>query len=152
MALPKWVTGQELLNYAALLHELDRPRERVRDAMQFWDCASYKSKPLATCSFGMQKRIGLALATLHNPPCLVLDEPFSGLDLFHIHSLEEALSKRKEEGKTTVLSTHILPYVVRSCARVFILDEGRVHELKDWYKQSNEEKASGIEQHFFKTP
>lgn len=117
--------------------------------MEFWDCASYRSKTLASCSFGMQKRVGLALATLHDPPCLILDEPFSGLDIFHIHALEEALGKRKDEGKTTVLSTHILPYVVRSCARVFILDEGNVKEFNSWAQKSTDEKTASIEQHFF---
>jgi len=97
----------------------------------------------------MQKRIGLALATLHNPGCLILDEPFSGLDLFHIHALEQALSRRKEEGKITLVSTHILPYVVGSCARVFLLDEGKVHESKEWVKQSQEQRTRSIEEHFF---
>ncbi len=147
--LPKWVTGEELLVYSALLHNLEHARDKVQNSMQFWDCAEYSKKPLASCSFGMQKRIGLALATLHNPPCLILDEPFSGLDLYHIHALEEALRKRKQEGKTTLLSTHILPYVVGSCERVFILEGGQLNEIKTWSQQNADEKTAGIEQHFF---
>lgn len=150
LPLPKWVTGDEILTYAALLHGLEKPRERVKNAMEFWDCASYKSKPLAACSFGMQKRIGLALATLHDPACLILDEPFSGLDLFHIHALEAILAKRQKEGKLTLLSTHIVAYVVASCARVFILEEGWVSEISHWASLNPEEKTRCIETHFFK--
>jgi ABC-type multidrug transport system ATPase subunit len=150
MPLPKWVTGQDLLNYAALLHSLKDRQKRVQESMTFWDCASYKSKPLASCSFGMQKRIGLALATLHDPDCLILDEPFSGLDILHIHALEQAILKRNTDGKLTILSTHIIPFVVQSCTKVFILDEGNIHEIKDWLKLTREEKTSRIETHFFK--
>jgi ABC-type multidrug transport system ATPase subunit len=149
MPLPKWVTGFELLTYASLLYEIEKPKERVAYAMKLWDCASYGSKALASCSFGMQKRIGLALATLHDPKFLILDEPFSGLDLFHIHTLEQALSRRQAEGKTTILSTHLLSFVVRSCSRVFIMNEGRVSEMSSWIEKSLEERTASIEQHFF---
>ena len=147
--LPKWVTGQEVLTYAALLHQIPQPREHVQRAMEFWDCVSYRKRPLAACSFGMQKRIGLALATLHDPTFLILDEPFSGLDLFHIHALEQAIQARQKAAKTTLLSTHVLPYVVQACARVFILDEGRVSEFSNWAEKASHEKTASIEQHFF---
>lgn len=147
MALPKWVTGLEVLKYAALLHAL--PKEAIEHALEYWDCGSYCRKPLAACSFGMQKRIGLALATLHDPPFLILDEPFSGLDLLHIHALEEAIRARKMAAKTTVLSTHMLPYVVQSCERVFILENGQVSELSKWAEKTGSEKLTSIEEHFF---
>ncbi len=149
MPLPKWVTGQELLHYSALLHELSNPKECVQHAMEFWDCHSYRNRPLAACSFGMQKRIGLALATLHKPPFLILDEPFSGLDIFHIHALEHAIQERRSLGQTTVLSTHILPYVVESCERVFILSAGQVLEIANWTTKADDEKKQTIEQYFF---
>lgn len=150
MHLPKWVTAQEILTYATLLYHLPKVREHVQAVMKYWDCASYQTKPIATCSFGMQKRIGLALATLHEPQYLVLDEPFSGLDLFHIKSLEDAIQKRKKENKTTLLSTHILPYVVRSCERVFIISKGQVLEITDWVTLPAEERTVKLEQHFFR--
>ncbi len=149
MHLPKWVTGYEMLSYAALLYSMTGARERVREAMEFWDCASFQTKPLASCSFGMQKRIGLALATLQDPQCLILDEPFSGLDLYHIHSLEEAIRKRQAEGKLTILSTHWIPYVVNSCQRVCVLREGSVREVSDWLALTLDLRQRTIEQHFF---
>lgn len=149
MHLPKWVTGQELLTYASLLYGIKAHKDVVMRSMEYWDCASYKDKPLASCSYGMQKRIGLALSTLHDPDCLILDEPFSGLDILHIHSLEEALRRRQAQGKLTILSTHIIPYVVQSCGRVFILEDGKVFEIKTWAQQSYEERTKGIEDHFF---
>ena len=149
MPLPKWVSPQELLSYAALLHGLNDVRKTVDSSLETWDCASFRLKPLAACSYGMQKRVGLALATIHKPALLILDEPFSGLDLYHIHTLEKALSERQKEGKTTVLSTHILPYVVSACNRVWILASGRLSELSDWTKMSSSDKMNSIERQFF---
>jgi ABC-2 type transport system ATP-binding protein len=149
MHLPKWVTPREILFYAASLYQLPNARECVQAAIEYWDCVSYSRKPLVTCSFGMQKRVGLALATLHTPQCLVLDEPFSGLDLFHIRALENAIEERQKRGMTTLLSTHILPYVVSACQRVLILTEGRVWEIDDWKASSAEQKMARIEAHFF---
>ena len=71
----------------------------------------------------MQKRVGLALATLHDPVCLVLDEPFSGLDIFHTRALEQEILKRQQHGKTTIISTHVTPYVAKLCQRVFLVDD-----------------------------
>lgn len=150
MPLPKWVTGEELLQYAARLYELPRTHESVREAMDFWDCASYRGKVLGACSYGMQKRVGLALATLNNPPCLILDEPFSGLDLYHIRTLEQCLESRKQSQQITLLSTHMLPYAIESCHRAFILKEGQVSELERWTSKTNQEKMRHIEEHFFK--
>lgn len=150
MHLPKWVTAQEILTYATLLYHIPKVREHVQAALDYWDCASYQSKPIAACSYGMQKRIGLALATLHDPQYLILDEPFSGLDLFHIKNLENAIQKRRKDNKTTLLSTHILPYVVRSCERVFIISKGQVLEIADWRSLSADERTVQLEQHFFR--
>ena len=97
---PPWVCGEELLCYAARLYNLDS-RQVVPQAMQHWDCTHYKSLPLTLCSHGMHKRIGLAVATLHQPPLLILDEPFSGLDVFHLKTLHELLAKRNSSSSAT---------------------------------------------------
>lgn len=149
MHLPKWVTACEILSYAASLYKLSNKVDKVKEALVFWDCEEFQKRPLATCSFGMQKRVGLALATLHDPLCLILDEPFSGLDLFHIHTLEQAIAKRQSEGKTTLLSTHMISFVVKLCQKVFLFDKGNLSLLNGWEAWTPEEKATRIEKHFF---
>ncbi|MBI2603649.1 MAG: ABC transporter ATP-binding protein [Deltaproteobacteria bacterium] len=149
MHLPKWVTACEILSYASSLYGLSDRKQRVKESLAFWDCEEFQKRPLAVCSFGMQKRVGLALATLHDPICLVLDEPFSGLDLYHIHTLEQAIQRRHAEGKSTLLSTHILSFVVKLCRKVFLLDEGLLSPLIGWDSLSSEEKEKRIERHFF---
>ncbi len=97
--LPKWVSGTELLSYASSLYNLSLNEEDIKATLKFWDALDYSNKPIASLSHGMQKRIGLALATIHSPKLLILDEPFSGLDIYHIKALKELINQRKNEKK-----------------------------------------------------
>jgi ABC-type multidrug transport system ATPase subunit len=148
-ALPRWVTGREILTYAARLYELPSPARRVADAEAYWDCASYAKAPLATLSYGMGKRVALALATLHDPPCLILDEPFSGLDLFHIKALDAKIAARAAAGRLTILSTHVAPYTAGLCDQVCIIEAGRVRTLEGWQGTDYLQRIAMIERAFF---
>jgi len=148
--LPKWSTGLEILRYGASLYQLENAEEKIQSAMKYWDCEFYKDKPLAACSHGMQKRVGLAIASLHDPVCLILDEPFSGLDLFHIRALENEIKRRQAAGKTTLISTHIAPYVAQLCQKVYVVDQGKIKTLNGWDEADQIERISLIETEFFK--
>ncbi len=140
---PPWVCGEELLCYAARLYRLTSTQV-VPQALQRWDCVHYKNLPLTLCSHGMQKRIGLAIATLHQPPLLVLDEPFSGLDVFHLKTLHELLANRKRQQLSNVLSTHILPLAAQLCDRAVVLKNGNLHPLPDWAQLNHEQRSAAL--------
>ena len=95
-SLPPWASGREILSYAAGLYGLADAEVVINAAQTYWDCKDYQHKPMATLSYGMQKRVALALATLANPPILLLDEPYSGLDVYHIKALDDALTRRQK--------------------------------------------------------
>ena len=141
---PPWVNGKELLSYAASLYKL-HVEDTVTRALAYWDCTDYQYLPLALCSHGTQKRIGLAVATLHSPVLLFLDEPFSGLDVFHTKALEELLQKRKERGQSNVISTHILPYVAKICDRVIVLQQGEMKDISPWQELPYLQKISALD-------
>jgi heme exporter protein A len=147
--LPRWASGEEILLYAAGLYEIGDKQTFVNKLMDYWDCAYYRKKPLTALSHGMQKRVGLALASMHDPDLLILDEPHSGLDLFHIRALDDLLLTRQKKQKTTIMSTHIAPYTAKLCDRVLIIESGTVSQLADWEKQSFVERISAIESRFF---
>ena len=141
---PAWVTGKELLSYACHLYHL--PIKQVDRALAYWDSLSYQHRPLAVCSHGMQKRIGLAIATIHTPALLVLDEPFSGLDVVQTKSLQSVIVERQQQGLATIVSTHVLPYVARVCNRVLILKLGSSKEVKAWNTLGFAERIDSLEQ------
>src|SRR6185369_15814103 len=77
-------------------------------------------------SRGMQQRLCLAHALVHDPKVLLLDEPASGLDPRARVELRELLRELRSLGKTIVISSHILPELEELCTSVAIVDHGRV--------------------------
>lgn len=147
--LPKWVTGREILAYAGLLHALPDREEKIRLAEIYWDCKDYSKKPMGTLSYGMQKRVGLALATLHDPEILILDEPHSGLDLFHVKALDEAIRRRASQGKTTIISTHVSSFAALMCDHLYMIDSGKLRPLSPWTELDFLGKMAAIDTAFF---
>ena len=83
------------------------------------------TQPIFTLSKGFKRRVGLALALLHDPDVLVLDEPTDGLDPNQKEQVR-ALIEKISENKVIILSTHILDEVDSVCSRVIIIDKGQI--------------------------
>jgi len=149
LQLPKWATVVELLEYAAKLYQLENAKQKIEHAINHWACETFVNRPLAACSHGMQKRAALALATLHTPKLLILDEPFSGLDLYHIRALETAVEWRSQNGFATIICTHIAPYAAKLCSKIYVLEQGSMSSLANWEEKPYIEKIARIEQYFF---
>lgn len=147
LELPPWASANDLLTYAYALHEL-QDETLIVDTLKMWDCYSFKDQAISNCSHGMQKRVALCLASMHNPDLLILDEPFAGLDILHAKALFECLKKRQTEQKVTLLSCHISPYIARSCSRVICIKEGRMKELIGFSNRNFEDRIRAIEQEF----
>ncbi|HEX6522787.1 MAG TPA: ABC transporter ATP-binding protein [Streptosporangiaceae bacterium] len=77
-------------------------------------------------SMGMRQRLGLAACLLADPQLLILDEPMNGLDPAGMHEMRDMIRGLADEGRTIVLSSHLLEEVERTCDQVAIVDHGRV--------------------------
>jgi ABC-2 type transport system ATP-binding protein len=82
--------------------------------------------PLASYSKGMRQKILLSAALLHDPDILILDEPFSGLDVTSAMMLRSLLRSLAYEGKMILYSSHVLEVVEKVCSNVLILRKGEV--------------------------
>jgi len=85
-----------------------------------------RKRPLRTYSKGMVQRAGLALALIHNPEVVILDEPMSGLDPIGRKMVGDIILELKAEGKTVFFSSHILSDVERFCDQIGIIVGGRL--------------------------
>ncbi|MGH2895665.1 MAG: ABC transporter ATP-binding protein [Solirubrobacteraceae bacterium] len=114
--------------YFGRLHGMDEPA--ARDSATTWlarlGLAERSEDKLIALSHGNQQRVQLAVALVHAPELLVLDEPFAGLDPEAIDSLTEVLRELAAGGAAILFSSHQLELVERICRRVEILDSGRV--------------------------
>jgi ABC-2 type transport system ATP-binding protein len=81
---------------------------------------------LSECSYGMRKKTALAMALLHNPRVLFLDEPFEGIDPVTAQSIRELLRNVAARGLTVLLSSHILSLVDRVADRILMIRQGRI--------------------------
>jgi ABC-2 type transport system ATP-binding protein len=81
---------------------------------------------VASYSMGMRQRLGVASCLLGDPELLILDEPMNGLDPAGIHEMRAMVASLAGEGRTVVLSSHLLDEVERTCDAVAIVDRGRI--------------------------
>ena len=105
------------------------PAQRKRmigDLLELVDLASKRDAYVQSLSRGMQQRLCLAHALVHDPKVLLLDEPASGLDPRARVELRELLRELRVLGKTILISSHILPELEELCTSVAIVDHGRV--------------------------
>jgi ABC-2 type transport system ATP-binding protein len=125
---PKMRVHEQLV-YLARLHGLARgdAAARATRVLETLGVAERARDRVEALSLGNQQRVQLAAALVHSPECLVLDEPFSGLDPVGVDVLAAVLAREaREEGVPVVFSSHQLDLVERVCDEVVMIHDGRV--------------------------
>jgi ABC-2 type transport system ATP-binding protein len=124
----EWLTGVELLQLHADLADLSSAerQRRIPEALHLVGLGDRGDDRLRTYSKGMQQRIGLAQAIVHNPRLVLLDEPTSALDPIGRRDVRDMIHALSARGMTVFLNSHLLSEVEMVCDRVAIIDEGRV--------------------------
>jgi len=100
--------------------------KRVDQVMELTGTAYMKDRYVESLSHGMQQRVGLARTLLHDPKVLILDEPVNGLDPQARIEMRDLLIELAEQGKTLLVTSHILPELARICHQVAIITNGKL--------------------------
>ncbi len=100
--------------------------ERIAPSLARVGLAERAGDKVASYSMGMRQRLGVAACLLGDPELLILDEPMNGLDPAGMHEMRAMILSLVAEGRTVVLSSHLLDEVERTCDAVAIVDHGRV--------------------------
>ncbi len=100
--------------------------ERIAPSLARVGLAERAGDKVAAYSMGMRQRLGVAACLLADPELLILDEPMNGLDPAGMHEMRAMIASLAGEGRTVVLSSHLLDEVQRTCDAVAIVDHGRV--------------------------
>jgi ABC-2 type transport system ATP-binding protein len=122
------LTGLEYLVMVGQLRDLP-PRliaNRAGGLLQLFSLHSDRNAPISSYSKGMRQKILLSAALLHNPELVLLDEPFSGLDVGSALILRDLIQELAIRGKVVLFSSHELETVERVSSRIVILHRGRV--------------------------
>ena len=125
------LSAKELLWFGGKSCDMDNLaiQERTETLLKELDLIEAMNRPLRSYSKGMVQRAGLALALIHDPKILILDEPMSGLDPMGRRKVFELILRLKGEGKTIFFSSHILHDIERLCDRAAILINGSLKRL-----------------------
>jgi ABC-2 type transport system ATP-binding protein len=119
-------TGRELLTLQAGLYRVPDPSGRAGQLLELVGLLDAADRPVGTYSGGMKRRLDLASALVHRPTVLFLDEPTTGLDPASRATVWDEVRRINAEGTTVFLTTQYLEEADQLCARVAIVDDGRI--------------------------
>ena len=127
-------------NLEILLRISDFKENRIDRILDLVNLNKRENDKVETFSYGMKQRLGLAQTLLHDPEIIVIDEPNNGLDPKGINEMNEILKNLHSQGKTIIISSHILSEIETLCTDICILKNGKVlivDSLKNLKKNSN---------------
>jgi ABC-2 type transport system ATP-binding protein len=127
-----FLSGEDFVLATAKLHKLADPDAAARRAIAIVDMAAAQDRKISTYSKGMRQRIKVAAALVHDPEVLLLDEPFNGMDPRQRLHMMDLLTKLGAEGRTILLSSHILEEVERLAGTIQVIVSGRLAASGDF--------------------
>jgi ABC-2 type transport system ATP-binding protein len=128
IALYRDLYPAENLRFFAEIHGLSRAAvtKRVAELMHLFELQQFATTPVRSLSGGWQRRLNIAVALVHSPAILVLDEPTSAVDLEARHDLWKMIESLRNSRITVLLTTHHLDEAERLCSRIGIMKDGRI--------------------------
>jgi len=120
------LSGEQNLRFYARMYDVEHPVERIETVLRQVGLWGRQKDPVRTYSRGMQQRLAIARAILHNPPILLLDEPDTGLDQGAASMLGELLAAVGTAQRTVLMTTHNLERGLSLGNRVLMLSDGKI--------------------------
>ena len=120
------LTAAENLRFFARVYHLGAAEGRMQEVLEAVGLAGRQHDLVESFSRGMQQRLAIARAILHEPEVMLLDEPYTGLDQSAAAMLDELLRSVATAGRTVVMTTHDLARGLASCDQVAILSRGKI--------------------------
>ena len=143
------LSGKEALEYFGRLHGLSKEsaRERARHMIESLGMKEYADRKIGKMSTGMKQRVSIGRVMVHNPNVLILDEPAQGLDVLGAREVQKFMRNMKAEGKTILMSTHIMSEAEKLCDEIAIIEKGKILSsggLEDLRKMTGERDLEEI--------
>ena len=130
-----WMTGQDFVSTLARLHGMTRneAESRAEHVLEFVGLYDVRHKEIGKYSKGMRQRVKIAHALVHDPDLIILDEPLHGCDPIARSSIMNVIKELGNQGKTVLVSSHILEEIERITEQIVILHNGRLLALGNIY-------------------
>ena len=120
-------------------------RQRINDLLNIMQLQDVRNKPVNKFSGGMKRRVNLAIAVMHEPPILFLDEPTVGVDVQTRHAIIDYLKALNAKGTTLIYTSHQLKEAEDLCNKIVLIDEGKIIANNTLNELLKEHKQDGLE-------
>jgi sodium transport system ATP-binding protein len=152
MKLSGNLTPRELLQFFGELNHMQNGdiKKAIREMAEYLDMGEFLDKQVGKLSSGMKQKAAMAVSLIHNPEVIIFDEPTNGLDILTARTVTEFLKDYRRQGKTIIISTHIMAVAEKLCDNVGIIFKRRLVEndsLEGLYGKFNEDNLEDL---FFK--
>jgi len=152
MKLSGNLTPRELLQFFGELNHMQNGdiKKAIREMAEYLDMGEVLDKQVGKLSSGMKQKAAMAVSLIHNPEVIIFDEPTNGLDILTARTVTGFLKDYRRQGKTIIISTHIMAVAEKLCDNVGIIFKGRLVEndsLEGLYGKFNEDNLEDL---FFK--
>lgn len=150
-ALYNDLTGRENLAFFASLYKLNKDvqKERIAYAADLVELTPHLSKKVQNYSGGMKRRLSLAVALIHDPQVLILDEPTVGIDPELRKSIWAEISRLKDEGKTILITTHVMDEAEK-CDQLAMVRDGEIISSGSPLQLKSKYEINSLEEVFLK--
>lgn len=119
------LTVTEHMKFIALLYSVTNPDQKIEELLNAFELDEKKDALVNSLSKGMKQKLTICCALVHDPEILLLDEPLIGIDPRGARTLKDTLIQRAEQGKSVIISSHMLYLVEELCHRILIIDHGK---------------------------
>jgi len=144
-------TARETLRFFGRINQLpsDEIVKRTNEIFHALDMTELADRRVGTFSTGEKQKLSLARSILHDPPVLILDEPTFGLDVMSARTVVRTIELFREQGRTILLSTHIMRIAEKLCDRIAILYKGTIRAMGTLDELTQQFGGEDLEEVFF---
>jgi heme exporter protein A len=125
------LTAYENLKFYGAMYRVARINARITEVLDLVGLSDYRNDAVQNFSRGMQQRLSIGRAIIHNPMIMFLDEPFTGLDQQGTEDFIKLILQFRDQGKTVIMASHQLPLGLELCGRAAILKSGKIVYQQD---------------------
>ena len=152
MKLDGFFTPDYMMDYFGRLNKMtpEDVTERKEILIKELHMEEFRHKKIDKLSSGMKQKTSIAISLIHDPDIIIFDEPTNGLDVITAKNVTDFLKKYAKEGKTVLISTHIMSVAEQICDKIGIIIEGLIKELGSLEEIVKRNNANNLEDVFFK--
>lgn len=128
MKLSGNLSPREMLKFFSDLNHIPKEisKKRIKELCEYLDMKDFLDRPIEKLSAGMKQKTSIAVSIVHDPDIIIFDEPTSNLDVLAVKVVVDFLHDASKQGKTVLLSTHVLSEAEKLCTRIGIILEGEL--------------------------